>query len=193
MQRKQLSGSRLRRVFTFVNETRWIAWVLPLTGVLIVTAIYRNAIRPNSPELRITEAYLYKTSPTAANTAWVAKYQNVGQKAATNIIAKLGTVDLATKKTKLLAPPYKLARLSAEPDFQTAAAEFKIDQKDALGLFVICLYYSDDRGEALEPSVNLYKTLPIPMSSSDGRCCELADGTTAEHEAISSWFSCAKL
>jgi hypothetical protein len=188
-----MSASGLRHVFTFVNETWWIAWVLPLIGILIVAAIYRDVIRPNRPELRVTEAYLDKTSPTPANTAWVAKYQNAGRKAATNIVAKLGTVDLATKKTRLLAPPYKLARLSAETDFRTAAAEFKIDQKEVSNLFVICLYYSDDAGETLEPAVNLYKTLPIPMSSSDGRCCELADGTTAEHEAFSSWFSCEKL
>ena len=187
------SASPLRRVLTFVNETRWIAWVLPLVGIVIVATTYRNAIRPNRPELRVTEAYLDKTSPTAGDTTWVAKYQNVGEKAATSIIAKLSTVDLATKKARLLAPPYKLARLSAEPDFRSAVAEFKIDRKDVLGMFAICLYYSDDRGEALESAVNLYKTLPIPMSSSDGRCCELADGTTADHEAIASWFSCAKL
>jgi hypothetical protein len=193
MPRRQPSTSLLRRVLTFFNETWWIAWGLPLIGIVIVAATYRNVIRPNRPELRITEAYLEKTSPTAADTTWVAKYQNVGQKAATSIIAKLATIDLATKKTRLLAPPDKLARLSAEPDFRSAVAEFKIDQKDVLGMFAICLSYKDDRGETLAPAVNLYKTLPIPMSSSDGRCCELADGTTADHEAIASWFSCAKL
>jgi hypothetical protein len=193
MRRKQTSVSPLRRVLAFVNETRWIAWALPLIGVVIVAVTYRNVIGPNRPELRVTEAYSYKTPSTPADTTWVAKYQNVGQKAATSIIAKLATIDLATKKTRLLAPPEKLARLSAEPDFRSAVAEFKIDQKDVFGLFAICLSYKDDRGETLEPTFNLYRKLPIPMSSSDGRCCELADGTTAEHAAMSSWFSCAKL
>src|SRR5215472_10308325 len=98
MPSKQLSRSRLHRVLTFVNEARWIAWGLPLIGIILVAANYRNVIRPARPELRITEAYLYKTSPAPGDSAWLAKYQNDGRKAATNTDARLGTVDLATKK-----------------------------------------------------------------------------------------------
>ena len=193
MDRKQQSGSRLRRVFTFINETRWIAWGLPLMGIVVVAANYKNVIRPDRPDLQIIEAYLDKTSPPPADAAWVAKYQNDGRKAAINIVVKLGTVDLAKKKTALLAPPYQLARLSAEPDFRAATAEFKINRRKVLDLFVICLSYGEDGGQTSNSAVYVYKALPISMSSSDNRCCELADGTPAEHEAMASWFSCAKL
>ncbi len=193
MRREQLSRSRLRRVFAFINETRWIAWGLPLMGIVVVAANYKNLIRPDRPDLQIIEAYFDKASATPTVTAWVAKYQNDGRMAATSIVAKLGTVDLTTKKTALLAPPYKLARLSAQPDFRAATAEFKINQQQVLDLFVVCLSYGDDRGQTSNSASYIYKALPISMSSSDNRCCELADGTPAEHEAMSSWFSCAKL
>jgi hypothetical protein len=164
-----------------------------LIGIVVVAANYRNVIGPDRADLQIIEAYLDKTSPTPTDTTWVAKYQNDGRKAATNIVAKLGTLDLATKKTALLAPPYKLARLSAEPDFRAATAAFKVNQQQVLDLFVICLSYGDDGGQTANWAIYIYKAQPISMSSSDNRCCELADGTPAEHEAMSSWFSCAKL
>lgn len=193
MYKKQLPTPRLRRFFTFVNETRWIGWGLPLIGILIALVNYRVESRADRPEIHVTEAYAGRESSASPTTTWVAKYKNDGTKAAAHINVKLGTVDLSTKKWRILAPPDKLERLRAGPLFHTATFEFKINQKEALGLFAICFYYSDDSGRIFEPVVNFYKVSPIPMSSSDGRCCELADATTAEEEALSSWFSCAKL
>jgi hypothetical protein len=193
MYKKQLPPSRLRRVFAFINETRWIGWGLPLIGILIAIVSYEVGSRADRPDIHVTEAYAGKASPGSPDATWVVKYKNDGTKAATHITVKLGTVDPATKKSRTLAPPDKLDRLRAEPLFRTATFEFKLNQQSALRLFAICLYYSDDRGKTFEPVVNFYKVSPIPMASSDGRCCELADATTAEKKALSSWFSCAML
>ena len=124
---------------------------------------------------------------------WVAKYKNDGTKAATHITVKLGTVDLSTKKSKILAPPDKLKKLAVGPPFGTAATEFKFKQEDVYELFVVCLYYSDDNGTTFPPVANFYKVSAILMSSSDGRCCELADATTVEQQALSDWFTCGTL
>ena len=193
MARKQLPPWRVRRLFTFINETRWIGWGLPLIGILVAIGYYRIASKADQPEIRSTEAYAGKGSSASADTIWVAKYINFGTRSATHITVKLGTVELSTKKSRVLAPPDKLQRLTVGPLYRTAAFEFNFNRRDALGLFVTCLYYSDDSGKPFDPVVNFYKVSPIPMSSSDGRCCELADATTAEEKAVSSWFSCARL
>jgi hypothetical protein len=193
MDKKRLPRSRLRRVFTFINETRWIGWGLPLIGILVAIANYQIVSPGNRPEIRITEAYAGRTSAASQDTTWVAKYKNDGTKAATHIMVKLGTVDLSTKESKILAPPDKRERLAVGPPFETATAEFKFKQEDVYELFVVCLYYSDDNGTTFRPIANFYKVSAIQMSSSDGRCCELADATTVEQEALSDWFSCAKL
>jgi hypothetical protein len=193
MNKRRLPPTRLRRVFTFINETRWIGWGLPLIGILVAIANYRIVSPADRPEVHITEAYAGRASAASPDTTWVAKYKNDGTKAAAHITVKLGTVDLATKKSKMLAPPDKLERLAVGPPFETAAAEFKFKQEDVHGLFVVCLYYTDDNGTAFRPVANFYKASAILMSSSDGRCCELADATTVEQEALSDWFTCAKL
>ena len=193
MDKKRLPPSRLRRVFTFINETRWIGWGLPLIGILVAIANYRMVSPGDRPEVHITEAYAGRTSAASPDTTWVAKYKNDGTKAATHIMVKLGTVDLDTKKSKILAPPDKRERLAVGPPFETAAAEFKFKQEDVYELFVVCLYYSDDNGTTFRPIANFYKVSAILMSSSDGHCCELADATTVEQESLSYWFSCAKL
>jgi hypothetical protein len=191
--KRRLPPSRLRRVFTFINETRWIGWGLPLIGILVAIANYGIVSRADRPEVHITEAYAGRTSAASPDATWVAKYKNDGTKAAAHITVKLGTVDLSTKKSKILAPPDKLERLAVGPPFETVAAEFKFKQEDVYELFVVCLYYTDDNGTTFRPVVNFYKVSAIRMSSSDGRCCELADATTIEREAISDWFTCAKL
>ena len=193
MDKKRLPRSRLRRVSTFINETRWIGWGLPLIGILVAIANYRIVSPGNRPEIRITEAYAGRTSAASQDTTWVAKYKNDGTKAATHIMVKLGTVGLATKKLKILAPPDKRERLAVGPPFETATAEFKFKQEDVYELFVVCLYYSDDNLTTFHPIANFYKVSTILMSSSDGQCCELADATTVEQQALSDWFSCAKL
>jgi hypothetical protein len=193
MNKGRLPPFRLRRVFTFINETRWIGWGLPLIGILVAIANYRIVSPGDRPEVHITEAYAGRTSAASSDTTWVAKYKNDGTKAAAHITVKLGTVDLATKKSKILAPPDKLERLAVGPPFETAVAEFKFKQEDVYELFVICLYYSDDNGKTYRPVANFYKVSAILISSSDGRCCELADATTVEQEALSDWFTCAKL
>ena len=191
--KQQLRPSPVRRVFTFINEARWIGWMLPLIGILIVISNYGLVRHPDQPEIHITEAYAGKGSSPTPTTIFVAKYKNDGNEAAARITVKLGTIDPSMKKSKILAPSEKLERLRAGPLFRTAAFEFKINQPNVLGLFAICLYYSDDSGKTFEPVANFYKTSPMPMSSSDGHCCELADATVAEEKALSSWFSCAKL
>jgi hypothetical protein len=193
MARKQLPPWRVRRVFNFINETRWVGWGLPLIGILVAIGYYRIVSHADRPEIHITEAYAEKGSSASTDTMWVAKYKNFGTRSAAHITVKLGTVELFTQKSRILAPPAKLQRLAVGPLFRTAAFEFKFDRKYALGLFVTCFYYSDDNGKIFDPIVNFYKVSPIPISSSDGRCCELADATTAEEKAVSSWFSCAKL
>lgn len=193
MNKRRLPPSRLRRVFTFINETRWIGWGLPLIGILVAIANYRIVSSADRPEVHITEAYAGRTSAVSSDATWVAKYKNDGTKAAAHITVKLGTLDLSTKKSKILAPPDKLERLAAGPPFETAAAEFKFKQEDVHGLFAVCLYYTDDNGTTFRPVANFYKASAILMSSSDGRCCELADATAMEREAISDWFTCAKL
>jgi hypothetical protein len=187
MDKKRLPPTRLRRVFTFINETRWIGWGLPLIGILVAIANYRIVSPADRPEVHITEAYAGRASAASPDTTWVAKYKNDGTR------LRLGTVDLATKKSKMLAPPDKLERLAVGPPFETAAAEFKFKQEDVHGLFVVCLYYTDDNGTTFRPLANFYKASAILMSSSDGHCCELADATTVEQEALSAWFTCAKL
>lgn len=164
-----------------------------MIGILVAIANYVIVSRADRPEVRITEAYAGRTSATSPDTTLVAKYKNDSTKAAAHITVKLGTVDLSTKKSKMLAPPDKLEKLSAGPRFQTATAEFKFKQEDVHGLFVVCLYYSDDNGTTFRPVANFYKVSAILMSSSDGRCCEMADATTVEQEALSEWFTCAKL
>ena len=193
MDKKRLRPSRLRRVFTFINETRWIGWGLPLIGILVAVANYRIVSRADRPEVHVTEAYAGRTSAASSDTTWVAKYKNDGTRAAAHITVKLGTVDLVTKKSKILAPPDKLERLAVGPPLETAAAEFKFKQEDVYELFVVCLYYSDDNGTTFRPVANFYKVSAILISSSDGRCCELADATTVEREALSDWFTCGKL
>ena len=193
MDKRRLPPSRLRRVFTFINETRWISWGLPLIGILVAIANYRIVSRADRPEVHITEAYAGRTSAASPDTTWVAKYKNDGTKAAAHVTVKLGTVNLSTKKSKILAPPDRLERLAAGPPSETAAAEFKFKQEELHGLFVVCLYYTDDNGTTFRPVANFYKASAILMSSSDGRCCELADATAVEREAISDWFTCAKL
>jgi hypothetical protein len=193
MDKRRLPPSRLRRVFAFINETRWIGWGLPLIGILVAVANYRIVGPGDRPEIHITEAYAGKTSAASSDTTWVAKYKNDGTKAAAHITVKFGTVDLATKQSKILAPLDKLERLAVGPPFETATAEFKFKQEDVYQLFVICLYYSDDNGATFRPVVNFYKVSAILISSSDGRCCELANATTVEQEALSKWFTCAKL
>jgi hypothetical protein len=189
----QLRPSPVRRVFTFINEARWVGWTLPLIGVLIVISYYGLASHADQPEIHITEAYAGKESSASSGTIFVAKYKNDGNRAAARITVKLGAIDPSMKKSKILAPSEKLERLRAGPLFRTAAFEFKIHQQDTLDLFAICLYYSDDSGKTFEPVANFYKASPMPVSSSDGHCCELADATVAEEKALSSWFSCAKL
>jgi hypothetical protein len=193
LDKKVLPRSRLRRVLTFINETRWIGWGLPAIGILIAIANYRIVSGGDRPEVDITEAYAGRTSAASPDMTWVAKYKNDGAKAATHITVKLGTVDLSTKQSKILAPPDKRERLAVGPPFETATAEFKFKQEDVNELFVVCLYYSDDDGTTFRPVVNFYKTSAMLMSSSDGHCCELADATTVEQEALSDWFTCAKL
>ena len=193
MDKRRLPPSRLRRVFAFINETRWIGWGLPLIGILVAIANYQIVGRADRPEVHITEAYAGRTSAASSDTTWVAKYKNDSTKAATHITVKLGTVDLVTKKSKILAPPDTRERLAVGPPFETAAAEFKFKQEDVYQLFVVCLYYSDDNGTTFRPVANFYKVSAILMSSSDGRCCELADATTVEQEALSEWFTCGKL
>jgi hypothetical protein len=193
MDKRRLPPSRLHRVFTFINETRWIGWSLPLIGILVAIGYYWIASHADRPEIHITEAYAGKASSDSADTIWVAKYKNFGTRSATHITVKLGTIDLSAKKSRLLAPPDKLHRLAVGPLFRTGDVEFKFNQKDALGLFVTCLYYSDDSGTPFDPVVNFYKVSPIPMTSTDGRCCELADATPAEEKALSTWFACANL
>ena len=193
MNKKRLSPTRLRRVFTFINENRWIGWGLPLIGILVAIANYRIVSPADRPEIHIIEAYAGKTSAGSPDTTWVAKYKNDGTRAAAHITLKLGTVDLSTKKSKMLAPPDKLERLAAGPPFDTAAAEFTFKQDDVRGLFVVCLYYTDDIGTTFRPVTNFYKHSAILMSSSDGRCCELADATAVERQELSDWFTCSKL
>jgi hypothetical protein len=193
MDKQRLPPSRLRRVFTFINETRWLGWGLPLIGVLVAIANYWIGSRADRPEVHITEVYAGRTSAASSDTTWVAKYKNDGTKAAAHITVKLGTVDLSTKKSKILAPPDSLDRLGAGLPFETAAAEFKFKQQEVHGLFVVCLFYTDDIGTIFHPVANFYKASAILMSSSDGRCCELADATTVEQQALSDWFTCAKL
>ena len=193
MAKQRLPPSRLRRVFTFINETRWIGWGLPLIGLLVAIANYRIFSRADRPEVHITEAYAGRASAASLDTTWVAKYKNDGTKAAAHITVKLGTVDLSAKKSNMLAPPERLERLPAGPPFETAAAEFKFKQEDVHGLFVVCLFYTDDNGTTFRPVANFYKASAILMSSSDGRCCELADATSVEQEALSNWFTCGKL
>ncbi len=191
--KRRLPPSRLRRVFTFINETRWIGWGFPLIGILVAIANYRVVSHADRPEVHITEAYAGRTSAASPDTTLVAKYKNDGAKAAAQITVKLGTVDLSTKKSKMLAPPDKLERLAVGPPFETAAAEFNFKREDVHGLFVVCLFYTDDSGTTFGPVANFYKASAILMSSSDGRCCELADATAVEREALSDWFTCAKL
>jgi hypothetical protein len=191
--KRRLPPSRLRRVLTFINETRWIGWGLPFIGILVAIANYGIVSRADRPEVHITEASAGRTSATSPDTILVAKYKNDGAKAAAHITVKLGTVNLSTKKSNMLAPPDKLERLAAGPPFETAAAEFKFKQEDVHGLFAVCLYYTDDTGTTFRPIANFYKATAILMSSSDGRCCELADATAVEREALSNWFTCAKL
>ncbi len=193
MDKRRLPPSRLRRVFTFINETRWIGWGLPLIGILVAMDNYRIVSGGDRPEVHITEAYAGRTSAPSQAMTLVAKYKNDGTKAAAHITVKLGTVDLATKKSKILAPPDKRERLAVGPPFETATAEFKFKKEDVYELFVVCLYYSDDNGTTFHPVANFYNVSAILMSSSDGRCCELADATTVEQEALSEWFTCAKL
>src|SRR5271170_1971424 len=157
MNKQRLPPSRLRRVFTFINETRWIGWGLPLIGLLVAVANYRIFSRADRPQVHITEAYEGRTSTASSDTTWVAKYKNDGTKAATHITVKLGTVDLSTKESKILAPPAERERLAVGPPFETAAAEFKFKQEDVYELFVVCLYYSDDNGTTFRPVANFYK------------------------------------
>jgi hypothetical protein len=192
MYKKQLPPPRLHRVFTFINETRWIGWGLPLIGILVALVSYRVENRADRPEIHITEVYAGKVPSTPTDTTFVAKYSNDGTIAATHLTVKLGTVDPTVKKSWLLAPPYKVNRLGVGPLFRSTA-EFKINRTHARSLFVICLYFTDDAGATFDPKVNFYKVSPIPMSSSDGRCCELADATVTEKDALLSWFSCANL
>jgi hypothetical protein len=103
MDKKRLPPTRLRRVFSFINETRWIGWGLPLIGILVAIANYRIVSPADRPEVHITEAYAGRASAASPDTIWVAKYKNDGAKAAAHITVKLGTVDLATKKSKMLA------------------------------------------------------------------------------------------
>jgi hypothetical protein len=173
-------------------------WIAGFAGLIIGFVSLSFAISSNhiakramAPSVVATGTRFKATPDPNIYTLEVYFLQKDGKEDVSAITLTAVTMNLTTKEMKKLADSEKFARLSAAR-WEASKAILNIRKTDLLNILVICISYSDESSDNLEPNVNFYAVPDRPpvLNGTDA----VPQGVPAEErEMLSSGFSCAKL
>lgn len=185
----------LIRLKDWGREWGWIAGFagLIISFVSLSFAISSNHIAKHAmvPSVVATATRFKATPDPNIYTLEVNFLQKDGKEDARAITLTAGTINFTTKETNKLADPEKFARLSAAR-WEASKARLNIRKTDLLNILVICISYSDESGDNLEPNVKFYD-VPDRPPVLNGTDAVPESVPAEERETLSSGFSCAKL
>jgi hypothetical protein len=151
---------------------------------------YHIASRGDVPVV-VTTGTRIKATPDATTYILDVYFKNDGKVDATGIKLQAGTIESDNQPVTTLAPAQNFSRLKAQLPSSTAA-HLSIRKMDLRRYIVICISYTDDSSDRLEPSVTFYY-VPAGPPVLNGTEAVPGKVSAQEQDALSSGSSCTKM
>jgi hypothetical protein len=157
--------------------------LVAITGLTYSISGYYAQRRANRPLVRV--ALTNVEPPTTVDAFVLAVYfQNVGHTDAVSLKFRAITIRPKPYQTRLLASG-ELSRLRVG-ERDVPPIKLKSHISDVLDYIAICISYTDDRADVIEPDITLYTPPP------NWRINGLSKATASQQDALSPVFSCAQ-